>query len=64
MLSGINGDINTYFYIHCSGMYTSPLNVLRHLVFTCPALCKEKLWYSSGEYINTRNSERTTGSRS
>ena len=23
ILSGIKGDINTYFYIHCSGMYTS-----------------------------------------
>ena len=23
MLSGIKGDINTYFYIHYSGMYTS-----------------------------------------
>ena len=44
MLSIIKGDINTYFYINYSGMYTSLLILYasrpsaRHLVFTFLAL--------------------------
>ena len=30
MLSGIKGDINTYFYIHYSGMYTSLVHTERY----------------------------------
>ena len=39
MLSGIKGDINTYFYIHYSGMYTSSQTLSANRGSKCAPSC-------------------------
>ena len=39
MLSVIRGDINTYFYIHCSGMYTSSYTLYASHGSKCAPSC-------------------------